>query len=68
MFEMLVKGKEKAPLDADASLIAAELPPSAMKLLHLARANALLSFLQNVLLLYQQIDVSVPHLNFEFEE
>lgn len=64
---MLASGKEKEPLDEDASLIAAELPPSAMKLLHLARANALLSFLQNVLLLYQQVDVTVPHLNFEEE-
>ena len=61
---MLTTGKEKAPLEADASLISAELPPQAMRLLHLARANALLNFLQNIMLLYQQVDVSVPHLQF----
>lgn len=64
---MITLGKEKEALDADSQLIAAELPAPAMRLLHLARANALLNFLQNVLLLYQQVDVAVPHLNFGTE-
>lgn len=65
LFDMLVSGAEKAPLDADASLILAELPPNAMRLLHLARSNALLCFLQNVLLLYRELDDSVVHVELE---
>lgn len=67
LFDILVTGKEKAALEADTSLISAELPPQALRLLHLARANSLLQFLQNVLLIYQQVDTSVPHLDLAGE-
>jgi hypothetical protein len=67
MFDMVITGKEKDALEADTSLIAAELPAAAMRLLQLARANLLLQFLQNVLLLYQQVDVAVPHVDLAAE-
>lgn len=62
MFETVITGKEGKFLEDETKDL--NLPPNGLTLLQLVRSSGLLSFLQSLLLLYQQIDESVQHVEF----